>query len=156
MTLNDIHKRFFCFRNGIVAKAFSDAGAPYKRVFGLQVPQLGAIGRECGYDPELASQLWAEKECREARLLACWLFDPSVLPEEEALRMAEDVQTREEADILAWRLLSRLPYASALLPRLNGYIAEALTRNLTPKPIAREEEGAGIEDSGSEFSACRR
>ena len=44
--------------------------------------------------------------------------------------MAADIQTREEADILAWRLLRRLPYASSLTDRLTGYIREALHRNL--------------------------
>ena len=130
MTLNEIHHHFFSFRNGIVAKAFSDAGSPYRRVFGLQLPQLASIAREAGYDAELADALWDEKECREARLLACYLFDPSAMTEEKALAMARSVQTREEADILAWRLLRRLPFAASLLPHLDGYVREALNRNL--------------------------
>ena len=130
MTLLEIHQRFFSFRNGIVAKAFHDVGHHYKRVFGLQLPQLAAIAKETGYNDELARELWAEKDCREARLLACYLFDPSSLSEEDAIVMAQDIQTREEADILAWRLLRRLPYASALPSKLSGYTAEALLRNL--------------------------
>ena len=130
MTLQEIHQRFFGFRNGIVAKAFHDAGHHYKRVFGLQLPQLAAIAKETGYNDELARELWAEKDCREARLLACYLFDPSSLSEEDAIAMAQDIQTREEADILAWRLLRHLPYASALPSKLSSYIAEALLRNL--------------------------
>ena len=130
MTLQEIHQRFFGFRNGIVAKAFRDAGSHYQRVFGLQLPQLAAIAREAGYDSGLARELWAEKDCRESRLLACYLFDPECLTEEEAMKMAAEVQTREEADILAWRLLRRLPYASSLADRLTGYIREALLRNL--------------------------
>ena len=130
MTIQDIHQRFFSFRNGIVAKAFHDAGHNYKRIFGLQLPQLAAIAKETGYNDELARELWAEKDCREARLLACYLFDPSSLSEEDAIAMAQDIQTREEADILAWRLLRHLPYASALPSKLSGYIAEALLRNL--------------------------
>ena len=131
MTLQEIHQRFFSFRNGIVAKAFHDSGHGYKRVFGLQLPQLAAIAKEAGFDNLLAYQLWEEKDCREARLLACYLFDPSSLPEEKAIELAADTQTREEADILAWRLLRRLPYASGLPSKLSGYIAEALSRNLT-------------------------
>lgn len=130
MTLQEIHQRFFGFRNGIVAKVFHDAGHHYKRVFGLQLPQLAAIARETGFDSNLARELWAEKDCRESRLLACYLFAPERLAEEEALKMAADVQTREEADILAWRLLRRLPYASSLADSLTGYIREALLRNL--------------------------
>ena len=130
MTLQEIHQRFFSFRNGIVAKAFHDAGAPYKRVFGLQLPQLSDIARETGHDPALARELWNERECREARLLACYLFNPELLTEDDAIAMAHGIQTREEADILAWRLLSRTPYATELAGRLDGYIAVALNRSL--------------------------
>ena len=130
MTSKDIHQRFFSFRNGIVAKAFHDAGHPYKTVFGLQVPQLGAIARETGYDSALGRELLKETDCRESRLLAFYLFDPALLTEAEAIEMAENVQTREEADILAWRLLKKLPYASVLSEKLCGYIQEALLRNL--------------------------
>ena len=130
MTLQEIHQRFFGFRNGIVAKAFHDSGHAYKRVFGLQLPQLAAIAKEIEFNNELARNLWAEKDCREARLLACYLFDPSSLSEEDAINMTQDIQTREEADILAWRLLRRLPYSSILPDRLSGYIREALLRNL--------------------------
>lgn len=130
MTLNEIHQRFFSYRNGIVAKAFHDAGTPYKRIFGLQIPQIGAIARETGYDTALARQLLEEKECREARLLAYYLINPETLTEPEAAELAGDVQTREEVDILAWRLLRRLPYAERLLAELEGYVGEALKRNL--------------------------
>lgn len=88
------------------------------------------MARETGYDNGLALQLWAEKECRESRLLACYLFDPENLSREEALALARDVISREEADILAWRLLRKLPFATELLPLLGGYMAEALNRNL--------------------------
>lgn len=131
MTIQEIHKRFFSFRNGIVAKAFHDAGAPHKRIFGLQLPQIGAIARETGYDEVLARELWKEKDCREARLLSCYLFNPDSLESEEALALARDVAGREEADIIAWRLLRRLPYATALIPKLEGYVREALERNLS-------------------------
>lgn len=138
MTLQEIHSRFFGFRNGIVAKTFHDAGAPYARIFGLQLPQLAEIAREAGHDEPLADALWQESDCREARLLACYLYDPALLPEEKAMRLAADVKSREETDILAWRLLRRRPDAPRLLkaleqlpePPLGGYMAEALKRNL--------------------------
>lgn len=130
MELSEIKQRFFSFRNGIVAKAFHEAADPHPRIFGLQVPQLAAIAREAGFDHDLARALWAEADCRESRLLACWLFDPDTLEKAEALTLAHGIASREEADILAWRLLSRTPYAEALLPQLQGYILEALARNL--------------------------
>lgn len=130
MTLQEIHNRFFSFRNGIVAKTFHDAGDPHPRIFGLQLPQLAEIARECGYDNALAETLWAEKDCRESRLMACYLSDPATIDRQKAEAMANDTITREEADILAWRLLRKLPYASELQPSLSGYIAAALSRNL--------------------------
>lgn len=146
MTVQEVLSRFFCYRNGEVAKTYKNAGVPYTRIFGLQLPQIAEIAREIGYDPELAAQLWEMKECREARLLACYLFDPSTLLEAEALALAASVRTREETDILCWRLLRRLPYAHTLLttlesrsaspnldtPHFDPYIAEALRRNLAP------------------------
>ena len=130
MTLREVHHKFFSFRNGIVAKAFSDAGAPHTRVFGLQLPQLAAIAREAGFDDDLARELWAERDCREARLLACYLFSPEAVSRDEAIALARDVRGREEADVLAWRLLARLPFASELPPCLEGYMRQALERNL--------------------------
>lgn len=130
MTLNQIHQSFFSFRNGIVAKAFHDAGVPYKRIFGLQIPQLSKIAQEAGKDEVLAEELWNERECRESRLLSYYLFNPQTISREKALELASDILTREEADILAWRLLKNLDFAPGLLKELNGYMAEALQRNL--------------------------
>ena len=130
MDIREIHHKFFGFRNGVVAKAFLDAGAPYKRIFGLQLPQIGEIARETGKDDALAEALWEESDCREARLLSCYLFNPENLAMDKALALAREVKTREEADILTWRLLRNLPYAHELLERLDGYTAEALARNL--------------------------
>lgn len=130
METRDIHQRFFSFRNGIVAKAFHDAGDPHTRIFGLQLPQIRAIAIESGPDDRLARELWNERDCRESRLLACHLFSPAAVSKEEALAMANDTQTREEADILAWRLLRHLPFAREIAEVLDGYPAEALRRNL--------------------------
>lgn len=139
MTLQEIKQLFFSFRNGVVAKAFYDAGAPYKTIFGLQIPQLAEIARQVGFDSILASQLWADCGCRESRLLACRLFNPETLGKDEALRLACTVQTREEADYLAFVLLRRLPFGNELVELLgNGsemspmrqYMSVALKRNL--------------------------
>lgn len=125
-------------RNGIVADALRKGGMPHKVIFGLNVPQLSEIATSVISDREvLAEQLWADREVRESRLLACWLFDPTVMPEQRVRMLIDEVRTREEADILAFRTLRRLPYARALLESLTGadgsyssYAAEALARNL--------------------------
>lgn len=138
MTTQAIKQKFLALRNGVIADTLRKAGMPYKVIFGLNVPQLAEIARGVTVDREvLAEQLWGDRDVRESRLLACWLFDPAPMPELRARSLMENVQTREEADILAFRLLRRLPYAARLAeemaadPRkLTAYAAEALARNL--------------------------
>lgn len=128
------------FRNGIVADTLRKAGMNYEIIFGLQIPQLSQIAKQVD-NPELAEELWQDKKVRESRLLACYIFAPETVDEEMALRLSSDVQTREEADILCFRLLRRLPYAESLAGKieseasaagnaLQAYCAEALKRNL--------------------------
>lgn len=118
------------FRNGIVADTLRKAGLSYSVIFGLQLPQLAQIARQLPTDQELALKLWNDENVRESRLLACWLFNPDEVTFDMALKLASSVKSREEADILSFRLLRRLPYASKLAETLTGYPAEALQRNL--------------------------
>lgn len=138
MKFQEIKKEFFSFRNGIVAKTFLDSGYPYKHIYGLQLPELGRIARESDMpDEALGRELWADRECRESRLLAAWFFDPNEAAMESVWEIIKDVKTREEADILAFRFLKRLPFAEELAKTpMEGaghasYTIEALKRNLT-------------------------
>lgn len=131
-----IRKLFFTYRNGIIADTLRKGGIPHKTVFGLQLPQISAIARETGTDSTLGRKLWNERDCRESRLLACHMICPDDVGPDEALDMALDCRSREETDILAFRLLRRLDYAVKLLEKLRqspdaAYAAEALARNLT-------------------------
>ncbi len=138
--LSSIRKEFFALRNGMIADTLRKGGLEQKYIFGLQLPQIKEIAaRFKQADDEdsclLARELWNDKECREARLLACHLMPPSHLNSEEAAQWAEDVATREEADILAFRLLRYLPYASDLAKKLSesgqqlkNYTATAIMR----------------------------
>ncbi len=137
MTIQEIKKEFFTFRNGFLADTLRKAGMPYAVIFGLNVPQLGDIARRVLGDSTdenrnaLARELWSDTKVRESRLLACWLFNPETLGIDEAKDMMDSVRTREEADILAFRLLRRLPFAKELSAQAPGsYVCEALLRNL--------------------------
>lgn len=139
MNLQEIKKEFMAYRNGIVADTLRKAGMPYKVIFGLNVPQIGGIARAVAADEReaLAEELWADTEVRESRLLACWLFDPERIPYKEAQGLMDSVRTREEADILAFRLLRRHECAKQLATNipakatdLQKYAREALRRNL--------------------------
>ena len=139
MDIKEIKKLFFTYRNGLIADTLRKAGMDYKIIFGLNVPQLSDISRRINEDREkLAEELWNDSEVRESRLLACWLFNPENVSEERAMEMMHSVRTREEADILAFRLLRYLPFAKSLISEtdtdsdntLYGYAVEALKRNL--------------------------
>lgn len=127
---------FMTFRNGIVADTLRNAGMPYRIIFGLQLPQIAETARilRGKLNPEetaiLASELWDDRTVRESRLLACYLFPGETLSLDNARRLAADVQTNEEADVLCFRLLRHLPFASDLAQSLSGYCGIALRRNL--------------------------
>ena len=135
--LKQIKYFFMTYRNGIVTDTLRKAGMPYGIIFGLQLPQLSAIARDLTPSMELARQLWEDKNVRESRLLACYLFPANEITEDAAMELAESLQTKEEADILCFRLLRRLPFAETLSLRLTAhdlpivsYCGEALRRNL--------------------------
>lgn len=107
------------YRNGIVADALR-AGTPYSVIFGLQVPQLAGIARALPQEPDLAMALWNDYKVRESRLLAVYLFPPAETTIETALALTRSVQTREEADMLAFRLLKRMSNPSSLLAAMEA------------------------------------
>lgn len=135
--LAEIKHSFFAMRNGIVADTLRKAGMEYKTIFGLQLPQLSEIARVYGKDEVLASLLWNDTDVRESRLLACWLMPPEAPAADEAIAMGRSTGTREEADILAFRMLRHRHDAADIAKALAGdsnpcaaYLAEAIDRNL--------------------------
>lgn len=135
--IQSIKKEFFAFRNGIIADALRKAGMPYKTIFGLQIPQLAQIARSYKPSMEIADELWNDKDVRESRLLATYLFPIGQISEEKALELMRYAQTPEESDMLAFRLLKRLPYASELLDvaqsdtSIPTFAVESLKRHLS-------------------------
>lgn len=137
-----IRKEIYAYRNGLLADTLRKGGLTQKYIFGLQLPQIKEIAERNRPSSdtegaELARALWADRECREARLLACHLMPPTEMTREEAQSWAEDVSTREEADILAFRLLRYVPYSGEIAAKLKGgdtplkqYTATAVERFL--------------------------
>lgn len=135
--VRSIKKEFLTYRNGIVAETLRKAGLDYKLIFGLQLPQISQIALRLPHIPELAQALWDDSSVRESRLLACYLFDPGYIDMQKAISLANEVNNSEEADILSFRLLKRLPSAADLAESLEDgttpqtrYCAKALRRNL--------------------------
>lgn len=137
-----IRKEFYAYRNGLLADTLRKGGLEQKYIFGLQLPQIKEIAsgyrsEKPGEDAALARRLWEDRGCREARLLACHLMPPTEMDREESLRWAEDCTTREEADILAFRLLRYIPDSREIATRLeksesqlHQYTAVAIRRFL--------------------------
>ncbi len=138
MTLQEIKKEFFALRNGVTASQLKQAGAtPCPQVFGLNIPQISEIARRIGADSDIASTLWTDRGVRESRLLALYIMGLLPAPPmEAALELAADVQSPEEADVLAFKVLKRVSDSASLLPLigemqpLGAYLANSLMRHL--------------------------
>jgi len=111
---------FFTYRNGAVADTLRRYGTPHRMIFGLDVPRIAEIARGLTPSMELADRLWDDSDVRESRLLATYLFPVDEITEDKAVRLSSECRTQEEADMLAFRLLKRLPYATTLLTRLQS------------------------------------
>ncbi|MCM1153271.1 MAG: DNA alkylation repair protein [Muribaculum sp.] len=136
--IKEIKRQFMAFRNGIVSDTLRKAGFEYDIIFGLQLPQISQIAAGLPKDSELALALWQDSSVRESRLLACYLFPPEDISMEKAEELASNVRNTEEADILAFRLLRRLPFAQILADKLSASTSEgaqksakALLRNIS-------------------------
>ena len=117
------------YRNGIVADTLRSAGMTcYNVIFGLNVPQLAHIAGTIEPDMALARKLWADRGVRESRLLAAYLFPVAEVGFDEAEALINDAQTQEEADMLVFRLLRRLPCFAELKESCGGYGAVAMSR----------------------------
>lgn len=140
-TIAGIRRQFFALRNGMLADTLRKGGMEQKYIFGLQLPQIKdlATGLRCAVNEEdteqLAQELWEDRECRESRLLAIHLMQPGNIDKDNGIVLACDIRTREEADILAFRLIRYLPEAAEIADTLahsesslQRYAAEAIRR----------------------------
>lgn len=118
MTLQEIKHQFYTYRNGALADSMRRLGAPYKIIFGLNLPQLSAIAREVGKDAELSQQLWENKSTRESLLLAPMIYPGEMMDKPTALRWVNEIPSTEVSDILCMKLLRDLPFADELADEL--------------------------------------
>ncbi|MDE7409171.1 MAG: DNA alkylation repair protein [Muribaculaceae bacterium] len=140
--LPQIRKEFYALRNGMIADTLRKGGLEQKYIFGLQLPQIKELAErfrpdETDKSADLGRMLWEDRECREARLLACHLMPPAAMTATEAMEWADGAATREEADILAFRLLRYLTFANDIATALSmstdplkNYTATAIRRFL--------------------------
>ena len=135
--MTGIKQQFMAFRNGVLADTLRKAGWPHKVIFGLNLPQLPDIAKSIDKPNHgLAERLWADKEVRESRLLAAFLFSHEMTTK-QIENICMDIRTKEECDILAFRWLRYLPQAKDLYSRYHqsenemlNYLSTAIERFL--------------------------
>lgn len=110
----EVKRRIYALRNGVVADVLRRAGAPYRMVYGVNLPQLRSIAAETGSDCGLARRLWADAATRESVLLAPMVMPPDEFPIEEARQWLATAPSAEAVDVLCLCLLGHMPYVGQL------------------------------------------
>ena len=131
--IREIKKDFFKYRNGIIADSLKKLYGDGIMIFGLTVPQFMDLAKKYPKDFQLAIKLWEDKKNREARLFSLYLLPYSELEYEKAKEMFLDVQSLEEGDFLAFRILRHLPYAPNLYEELSDMTDQDKIFNYTLK-----------------------
>ncbi len=85
-------------------------GINVENAFGVPVPELRNVAKGLGRDHELACALWATGQ-HEARLLACFVDDPSAVTEEPLEGWANDFDSWDVCDQATTNLFDRTKFA---------------------------------------------
>lgn len=109
--IQDIKKELRAAMNGILSAKMREAGAPYKLVFGVELPRLQSIAAEYQPSRALAQELWNEN-IRECKLLAAMLMPPQEFLPEMADIWIDEIPTDEVAQILCMQLISKEPWCA--------------------------------------------
>lgn len=107
--MQNVKRRLFAMRNGIVADALRQGGSPFRIIFGLVLPQISEIAQSIGHNTDLAEQLWQNRTTRESMLLAPMLVNPAGFSHSEAVKWCLDCPSTEIADNLVHKLLRFMP-----------------------------------------------
>lgn len=108
--IQTIKRRFFAFRNGVIADNLRKSGSSFRIIFGLNLPQLKEIAAEISENAGIALQLWHNSTTRESMLLAPMIFPIGDLTDDIAEQFIESTPDAEVADILCHFLLKRADY----------------------------------------------
>lgn len=152
--MQEIKHRFFALRNGAIADAMRRQGAPYKIIFGVNLPQLSAIAADVIPSAELATELWNNQSTRESMLLA-----PMIYPREEfdlptARNWINTAVSAEAVDVLCLKLIKGMEFAGNLADELilserdlDRYAALRIMFGLLPSRLAETKAYAKAEQT---------
>lgn len=118
--ISEIKKELFLYRNGIIATQLKQINSPFPLIYGLLLPQIKEIASNYSPETSLALELWKSKECRETRLIAIYLFPVNKIQKEITSFLIKDLMTKEEAEILSFKILRYLPYANEILEEIQN------------------------------------
>lgn len=116
--MQQIKRRIYAMRNGIVADALRKGGSPYKYIMGVNLPQLKEIATETGTDVALARDLMADTLSRESQLMAPMIMPRGEVAIQEAEGWLRGLASREAVDVVCHSLLRHEPYAFDLARRM--------------------------------------
>lgn len=116
--MQQIKRRIYAMRNGIVADALRKGGSPYKYIMGVNLPQLKEIAAETGTDAALARDLMADTLSRESQLMAPMVMPRGEVAIQEAEGWLRGLASREAVDVVCHSLLRHEPYAFDLARRM--------------------------------------
>ena len=111
--IKDIKKELRAAMNGILSAKMREAGAPYKLIFGVELPRLQSIASEFHPSRMLAQELWNEN-IRECKLLATMLMPPQEFLPEMADIWVDEISTAEVAQVFSMQLLCKEPWCATV------------------------------------------
>lgn len=85
-------------------------GIKAKKVFGLSVGTIRALGKKIGTDHELAESLW-KSGWHEAKFLAAFIADPALVTPAQMDRWAKSFENWADTDTACFCLFDRTPHA---------------------------------------------
>lgn len=112
--IKEIKKDFFLYRNGVIAGSLRNQYPSGKMIFGLMIPQIQELSTKYPKSIDIAKSLWEDNSSREIRLLALYLFPIHELSRGSVSKMIEDLESIEQAEFLAFKILRHLPFAKEL------------------------------------------
>lgn len=154
--MQQLKRRFFAMRNGAVAESLRRRGAPYRIIFGLNLPQLSEIAGEFGPDAELSCMLRDNVATRESMLIAPMLYPRHLLDVDTAYSWLVEAPTTEVVDVACLKLIKYIDNPEVLFARLVAtatpharYCALRLGANLLPRLMDETEQLARSEIKSS-------
>lgn len=81
-----------------------------ENTYGVSIPNLRKIAKECGKNHLLAQKLW-DSGIHEAKILACMIEDPKQVNETQMENWVKDFDSWDVCDQVCMNLFDKTPYA---------------------------------------------